>query len=179
MRAILFLLKPAAAVALAMLCIVSGCSIFSGRNRSITVSDSQLNWLVVGYLPGMGKPPVQLSLMGSGNIRIKRGTSPQIGNDFSQDVANVKWNDVNVDQINVDPAQMRDIFQALANRGLLHEPDKDFVRSANRGNPTARIIGSLNNENVTRLAVEPELVGFIRDLLKLFDENKQAPESRK
>ena len=53
------------------------------------------------------------------------------------------------------------------------------MRSANRGNPTARIIGSLNNENVTRLAVEPELVGFIRDLLKLFDENKQAPESRK
>ena len=179
MRAILFLLKPAAAVALAMLCIVSGCSIFSGRNRSITVSDSQLNWLVIGYLPGMGKPPVQLSLMGSGNIRIKRGTSPQIGNDFSQDVANVKWNDINVDQINVEPAQIRNVYQGLVDRGLLRAPDKDFVPSANRGNPLARIIGSLNNEHVARLAIEPELVGYIRELVKLFDENKHLPETSK
>ena len=179
MRAILFLLKPAAAVALAMLCIVSGCSIFSGRNRSITVSDSQLNWLVIGYLPGMGKAPMQISLLGSGNIRVRRGTSPQIGDAFSQDVANVKWNDINVDQINVEPAQIRNVYQGLVDRGLLRAPDKDFVPSANRGNPLARIIGSLNNEHVARLAIEPELVGYIRELVKLFDENKHLPETSK
>ena len=157
----------------------SGCSMFSGKGRTMLVQDSQLNWLEVNYFPGMGKPPVQLSLLGSGNIRIRRGTSPQIGNDFSQDVANVKWNDLSVDQINIESAQMRDVFQSLVDRGLLCEPDKDFVPSANRGNPLARIVGSLNNEHVARLAIEPELVGFVRALLMLFDENKHLPEPKK
>ena len=110
-------MKPvAAALILAVLGAGGGgCSIFSSKNTTPIVGESQLNWLEVNYLPGMGQQPMQLSLMGSGNIRIKRGSSPQIGNDFSQDVANVTWNDVSVDQINVQPSEMRDIFQGAAN----------------------------------------------------------------
>lgn len=167
------------ACSLAMLCAVSGCALFSGNTPPMIVKESQLNWLEVSYLPGMGKAPMQISLLGSGNIRVRRGTSPQIGDAFSQDVANVKWNDINVDQINVEPAQIRNVYQGLVDRGLLRAPDKDFVPSANRGNPLARIIGSLNNEHVARLAIEPELVGYIRELVKLFDENKHLPETSK
>ena len=165
-------------IALALLVVASGCSILSGNSPTI-VKDTQLNWLEISYLPGQNKPPMQLSLMGSGHIKIKQGTSPQLSNAFSQDVANVKWNDINVDQVNVEPAQMRDVFQALVDRGLLREPDQDFVTSAKPGTPIARIIGSLNNEHVVRLAVEPELVGFIRDVLKLFDDNKRFLEGKK
>jgi len=169
------------ALALAVLCTAgSGCSMFSGQgNHSIVVNDSQLNWLEVRYVSGMGQPPMLLSLQGSGHIRIKRGNSPMIQNAFSQDVANAKWNDLQEDQRTVEPAQMRDVFQALVDRGLLREPDKDFLASANRGVPTARITGMLNTEKVARVAVEPELVGFIRGLLKLFDENKPAADPRK
>ena len=71
------------------------------------------------------------------------------------------------------------IFQALGDRGLLRDPDKDFVASANLGVPTARITGTLNAEHVARLAIEPELVGYIRDLLKLFDENNPATQTGK
>ena len=170
------------AVVLALLALCfggSGCSIFSSKDRPVVVKDSQLNWLEVCYLPGAGQPAVQLSLMGSGLIRIKRGSSPLVANDFSQDIANVKWNDVDVDQINVEPARLREIFQALVNRGLLRETDKDFAPSANRGVPTARITGLLDKEHVVRIAVEPELVGFIRDLVKLFDDNKLATDAKK
>ena len=167
----------AAAFVLAVLFVGNGCSMFPGKDDPVIVKESQLNWLEISYLPGKGKAPVQISLLGSGNIRIKRGTSPQISNNFSQDVANVKWNDVNVDQINVEPAQMRDVFQTFVERGLRREPDKDFVASAKNGTDLARIIGSLDNEHIARLAIEPELIGFIRDLLKLFDENKHLPEA--
>jgi len=176
-----FLWRPcAAALALTLACAVgSGCATLWNHDKPITVDESQLNWLEIAYRPGMGKPLVQLSLLGSGNIRLKRGTSPQISNDFSQDVDNVLWDDVNVDQLNVQTSQMRDVFQALVNRGLMQEPDKDFLESAKRGVPEARITGMLNNERVKRLAVEPELIGYIRELLRLFDENKQLPAAKK
>ncbi len=151
----------------------NGCSMFDGKKQMILVEESQLNALVITYQPGMSKAPVQLSLMGSGHITIKRGTSPLIANAFTQDVANQKWGDVTVDQITIEAAQMREVFQALVNRGVLREPDPSFVASADRGSPIARIVGTLNNEPVARLAVEPELVSYIRDLIKLFDENMQ------
>ena len=137
-----------------------------------------MNRLEILYLPGAGKPPVQISLMGSGNIRLRQGTSPQMANDFSMDVASMKWNDISVDQINVAPSEMRDIFQSLVDRGLLRDPDKDFASFASRGNPAARIIGHLNNEPVARLVYEPEILGYIRDMLKILDQNHHALEIR-
>ena len=165
---------------LTILCLGSnGCTIFSESDKLIVVEESQLNWLEIAYVPGMGQPPVQLSLMGSGHIRIRRGTSPLITNDFSQDVKNIKWNDIAVDQITIEPAQVRDLYQSLVNRGLLREPDKDFAASVSRGVPKARIVGMLNGDPVARVAIEPELIGFVRELLKLFDENKHATELAK
>jgi hypothetical protein len=161
-------------IALLLLGFVCGCSTIQGKKAMPVVTESQLNWLEVAYLPGMGHPPVQLSMMGSGNLRIKRGSSPLVANDFSQDIENVKWGDVRVDQINLPPAEMRTLFQGLVDRGLLRPADKDFLASVGRGVPTARIAGTLGRERVARQAVEPELIGFIRDLLKAFDDNKLA-----
>ena len=170
----------AAFACLALLCAAgSGCAIFSHKDETMLVQESQLNWLEICYLPGSGKKPVQLSLKGSGNILLRRGTSPLISNDFARDIDNLQWADISVDQINVEPAQIRNVMQALVDRGLLREPDKDFLPSASRGLPVARITGSLNNEPVLRIAIEPELTGFIREVLKLFDHNRLAPETRK
>jgi hypothetical protein len=168
-------IAAAAVVLLLSAVAVGGCALFSSDTKPFIVKDSQLNWLEVCYFPGAGQPAVKLSLMGSGLIRIMKGASPQVGNDFSQDVANVRWNDVKVDQINVQPAEMRGVFQAFVDRGVLREPDKDFVASANRGVPVARITGTLGYEHVVRIAVEPELTGFVRELLKVFDEGRTSP----
>ena len=71
------------------------------------------------------------------------------------------------------------MYQALVDRGLLRNADKDFLAAANRGGPVARIVGSLNNQRITRLAIEPELIGYIREVIRLFDENKHLPEAGK
>jgi len=165
-------------VALALLTIGCGCSIFKGKKPLSMVTASQLNWLEITYLPGAEQPPVQFSLMGSGFVRIRRGNSPLVANDFTQDVTNIQWGDIQTDQINVQPADLHLIFQSLVDRGLMREPDKAFVASASRGVPTAHINGTLNYEHVKRVAVEPELIGFIRDLLKLFDERQPAADAR-
>jgi hypothetical protein len=117
---------------------------------------------------------VQLSLLGTGLVRVKHGASPQVGNDFSQDVANARWNDVQVDQRTILPAEMRDIFQSFVNRGVLREPDRVFVGAAQRGGPVARISGVLDRNRVARIGVEPEMVGFVRELLKIFDDQRPA-----
>jgi len=162
----------AVAAAIAVAC--GGCALFGAGDRRPTIGESQLNWLEIRFLPGAGQPPVQLSLLGTGNIHIRRGTSPRIDNEFSQAVAAENWQDLHADVINIDPSDMRTVFQSFVDRGVLREPDKDFAASISRGVPQARIIGILDSEKVARMAAEPELVGFIRDLLRLFEENRHA-----
>ncbi|MEI6210423.1 MAG: hypothetical protein WCR06_02230 [bacterium] len=161
-------------LALALLAIGSGCSSFLGKKTLSQVSQSQLNWLEICYVPRRDSPPIQVTLMGSGFVRIKRGRSPLVSNDFSQDVANVQWSDIETDQINVQPDEIHRIFQSLVDRGLMRPPDKTFAASASRGGPTARILGTLNTDHVVRIVNEPELLGFIRDLITLFDEHTSA-----
>ena len=156
---------------------LTGCALFRAEDpQQIVVTESPLNRLEIRYAPDTGKKPVRLSLEGTGHILVRTGSSPQIDNHFSQDVANAKWHDVREDQLTISPAQMRDIFQALVDRGLLRAPDKEFLASVDRGIPVVQIAGRLNNDAVTRLAVEPELAGYLRELLRLFEANKLTKE---
>jgi len=170
-----------AALVVSALCVgVPGCALFRAEEpRQIVVSESPLNSLEVRCAPDAGKKPVRLSLQGTGHILVRTGSSPQIDNHFSQDVASAKWHDLREDQLTISPEQMRDIFQALVDRGLLREPDKDFLAlaAADRDIPVAQITGRLNNTAVTRLAVEPELAGYLRELLRLFEANRLIEEA--
>ena len=151
----------------------AGCALFSSDNTHPVIRESALNWLEIDYLPGRGKPPSRLSLQGMGNVRLKRGTSPLVKDDFAYDIANVHWNDIQSDQINVDPAEMRNLFQALVDRGVLDKPNPDFLATANNGGPIAHFHGSLNGDLFDRAASEPELTEFVFNLLQLFDTNKR------
>jgi hypothetical protein len=154
----------------------SGCTMFSGPDPAMRVNDSQLNRLEIQYLPVHGEPLVRLSVMGSGYCRIQRGVSPLVTNEFSQNVTSSQWGDVQVDQINLQPAEALMIFQTLVDRGLWREPDKAFQSAAQRGGATALITGVLNNEAVARNAIEPELLGYIRHLITIFDDTKATGE---
>ena len=172
-------MKPTLVLALACLG-AAGCALFrEAEPPQVVVAESALNRLEVHYAPDTGKKPVRLSLQGTGHILVRYGSSPQIDNHFSQDVANEKWHDLREDQLTISPAQMRGIFQALVDRGLLREPDKDFLvlASADRNLPVSQITGRLNNTAVTRLVVEPELAGYLRELLRLFEANRLTEEA--
>ena len=154
---------------LAGLLAACGCTTTDDHTRHI-VADSGLNWVEIAYLPGRGQPPIQISLLGVGHMRIKRGASPLVTDSFSINVASADWNDITADQINVPREEMRAVFQALVDRGVLAPPDKDFLAAAGRGGPIAKIRGLLDSEAVNRQAVEPELLAYIRDLVKSFDQ---------
>ena len=153
---------------------VSGCAMFGSGNdvQRFAVEASQLNRLEVYYTPAMGQATTHLTLMGSGHLRIQHGTSPLIGNDFSQDVKDTHWTDLSVDQLTVEPAEMCRVFQAFVDRGLVREkPAPDFLGSAERGGPFARVLGTLNNTVIARDVLEPELLSLIRELIKSFEQS--------
>jgi hypothetical protein len=160
-------------LAAVVLCAVAaGCA--SDAEKTIKVSDSQLNWLEIFYIPDGKQPPIHISMTGAGDIRIKRGNSPLIGNDFSVDVSNKDWGDTQEDQINTTPADMREIFQTFVNRGLLLKtPNPVFMEESKRGGASARIRGTLDGEQILRIAVEPELLAVIRYLVTYSDETRR------
>lgn len=147
----------------------AGCASLSTPAHHV-VGDSQLNWLEINYLPAVGQPASQISLLGAGHIRIKRGNSPLVTDEFSQNVASPAWSNVDCDQANVPPEEMRRVFQALVDRGLLGEVNKEFMASAARGGPSARVCGQLDKERVVRFVVEPELLDIVRSLATYFDD---------
>jgi hypothetical protein len=166
-------------LAVAVLCAVAAGCASDKEEKIIKVSDSQLNWLEIVYLPDGKQPPVHISMTGAGDIRIKRGKSPLIGNDFSVDVGNKDWGDTQEDQINTTSADMREIFQTFVNRGLLLKtPNPVFLAESKRGGASARIRGTLDSEQILRIAVEPELLAVIRYLVTYSDETSRN-DSRK
>ena len=157
---------------------IGGCTMFFGGDERHVVGESQLNWMEIRYVPATGKPGTILSLLGVGQVHIKRGASPQVMIDFSVDTSHAAWNDVKSDQITLTPAEMRNIFQAFADRGVFGEPSPDFVAAAERGGPFARIRGRLDTETVARYAVEPELIDLIRAIERMFDEAPRGGGSK-
>ena len=69
----------------AVLFFAGGCGPF-WVNPYITVEQSNLNWMEIHYYNTNRKPVhrVSLSLSGSGHVEIKKGTSPQISDDFAK-----------------------------------------------------------------------------------------------
>lgn len=148
----------------------AGCAMFGDDDtKLIHVQESQMNWLDVIYTSGAGQPATRLSLMGSGHLRIQQGTSPLVIDDFSREVKNKHWNDVHADQFNVTPEEVRNLFQAFVDRGVMRKPCQDFTGAAERGAPFARIVGTLDNTAIARDVVEPELLCVIQDLIKTFE----------
>jgi hypothetical protein len=154
--------------------LTGGCAMFSGPDPEMRVSDTQLNRLEIQYLPGRGERLVRLSILGTGYLQIQRGASPLVTNDFSQNTLSSQWSDHQVDQISLQPSESLMIFQTFVDRGLFRKPDPAFQPAVDRGGAMAIISGTLNNEAVARQAIEPELLGYIRYLITIFDETKKA-----
>ena len=160
---------PTAAVLFASAVLAAGGCASSGNRPRHIVADSGLNWVEITYLPGTGQPPVQIALFGVGHMRLKRGRSPLVTDSFSIDVAHAAWTDIAADQLNVPREEARAIFQALADRGVLAPPDREFLAAVPAGGPVAHVRGRIDTETVNRQAAEPELLAYIRELAGYFD----------
>jgi len=172
-------LRPfAPLIALACLALVApGCA-FNKPKRFI-VSDSSLNWVEITHL-GTNQPGamVRFSLIGSGSLQLRRGSSPRVLDDFASNTAHPNWDDFRQEEFTLPAGEMRQIFQALVNRGIFDEEPP-----ANRGAPVlpmAKISGRLNGDRFFRHTTEPELLEIVDRLLVLVDQISRPPplESR-
>jgi hypothetical protein len=151
-----------------------GCGPF-WVNPYITVEQSNLNWMEIHYYNTNRKPVkrVSLSLSGSGHVEIKKGTSPQISDDFAKKYKSEDWHDIKTQRVQIDPKHANDIFQNLVNYGIL---DREKTGKASKKETFDRFIAvkanfSSNtysaNENI--FEVDPDLAEQLLDVVREFD----------
>ena len=164
-----------ALVACLALFFADGCGPF-WVNPYITVEQSNLNWMEIHYYNTNRKPVhrVSLSLSGSGHIEIKKGTSPQISDDFAKKYKEDEWADIHTQRMDIDPDHVNDIFQDLVNRGVL-DREKWGKSEKNKKEYKRFIAVKANINNITYserdniFEVDPDLAEYLLDTIRQFD----------
>ena len=153
----------------------NGCGPF-WVNPYFAVDQSALNWMEIHYYNTNREPVhrVSLYLCGSGHVEIKKGTSPRISDDFAKRYTEEEWADMGVQQMDIDPAHVNDVFQDLVNRGVL---DRDKWGKAEKNKKEYRrfIAVKANINNVTYsekdniFETDPDLAEYLLDTIRQFE----------
>ena len=167
--------RVCALAACAVLSLAAGCGPF-WVNPYITVEQSNLNWMEIHYYNTNRKPVrrVSLSLAGSGHVEIKKGTSPQISDDFAKKYKEGEWADIHTQRMDIDPEHINDIFQDLVNRGVL-DREKWGKSEKNKKEYKRFIAVKANINNITYserdniFEVDPDLAEYLLDTIRQFD----------
>ncbi len=141
------------------------------RHRRIEVSLSGLDWMEISYYPADDNPRIpeacRLSLFGAGEVIFKTGRSPQIWDSFSEDVAHPDWNEVYTDRMHLSREEMREVFQAFVDEGLV--PSSWPIRRAEPiDKPYVRIVAQIGMEKVRRITDNRNLVDLVEAALENF-----------
>jgi hypothetical protein len=158
------------ALALGAVAWLGGCAMFSSPPPPrVVVDNSQLNRMTVRYRArNPAIKPVVLTVLGSGYIRVMRGMSPLVADDFAIDVDHPNWGDVDADTIGMSAAEARVILQHFADAGLMQEPEfpKDEAISADTLG-VAEFRCNINGDKHRCVTTNPDLIGMVEMLLSL------------
>ena len=151
----------------------SGCGPF-WVDPYITVKQSNLNWVEIHYYKLDRKPIHRTSvyLSGAGWVQIKKGTSELISNDFAKHSDSEGWAEIRTQRLQVDPKHINDIFQHLANHGLL-DSEKNF-KSAKKPRKDrvlgvkANLCNYSYNQQDNIFEVDPDLAVQLLDVIGEF-----------
>ncbi len=164
-----FRLAAIAAIALAAAC---GCAT---HGRRFPVSPSQLNWLEIAYRPAkQGAYPCRISILGTGSITMRTGSSPQIMNSFSVDTRSSSWNDVDEIRADIPPDEMQAILQQFVDSGITDSPRSDKKAGQAPGKPVVMIGGRIDREKIRRMTDDEKLVKMTERLIKWMAEQEDA-----
>ena len=159
--------------------ILSGCGPF-WVDPYITVKESQLNWVDIHYYNTKRNPirRITVYLNGAGHVKVCKGTSDQVSNDFARKYEDENWNRMQRSCYTIDPKHANDIFQNLVNHGVL-DTEKFGKRSkktsfdrfiAVRANLSNRTYSQ--HENI--FEVDPDLAEVLLDVVREFDSPAQV-----
>ena len=162
-----FLLSPFA--------FLSGCGPF-WVDPYITVGESSLNWTIITYY-NMNRQPIRrtwIEIYGNGLVIVKKGASEQVTNDFARRHKDEGWGEIKTHRIQLDPKDVRDIFQDLVNEGLL-DREKTF-KASKKDSPDRFIAVKANidshtySDNVNMFEEDPDLAEHLLDVVREFEQ---------
>jgi len=156
------------------LAVCPGCGPF-WVDPYVTVNDSQLNWVIIHYY-NMNRQPIRrigVELYGSGLVVVKKGTSELVSNDFAKRHKDGEWGKIKTYRVQLDPAQVKDIFQNLVNYGLL-DREKTFKASKKAVQDRfiavkANINSNTYSDNVNMFEEDPDLAEQLLDVVREFE----------
>lgn len=155
----------------ALLLLVAGCTHPIFDEEYIVVNDFGVNRVEILYQDGEGALPVRLKIAGTGTVELETGTSPLVGNEFSINYADEKWNDTRKYRQSISPEDARMIFQTLVNLGLCLEPSDppDDWPKDRKPEKQAVVRANLNGRIIKREIVwDKELLSETESLVKMF-----------
>ena len=155
--------------------LISGCGPF-WVDPYITVGESSLNWTIITYY-NMNRQPIRrtwVEIYGNGLVIVKKGASEQVTNDFARRHKDKGWEDVKTHRLQLDPKEVRDIFQNLVNEGLL-DREKTF-KASKKDSPDRFIAVKANidshtySDNVNMFEEDPDLAEHLLDVVREFEQ---------
>lgn len=162
----------ALAAVFASAALLSGCST-SGRR--FQVSQSQLNWMEVSYKPAKnGAPFCRISMLGTGSITMRMGTSPRIADSFSYDTRNANWNDVEQIRADIPQEEMQDVFQMFIDNGITDSPRSDKHAGEIPGKAIVMIGARIDREKIRRRTDDEKIVGMVERLIQWLVDQEEA-----
>ena len=155
--------------------LVTGCGPF-WVDPYITVKESSLNWTIITYY-NMNRKPIRrtwVEIYGNGLVIVKKGASEQVTNDFARRHKDEGWGEIKTHRIQLDPKEVRDIFQNLVNYGLL-DREKTF-KASKKDSPDrfiavkANIDSNTYSDNVNMFEEDPDLAEHLLDVIREFEQ---------
>ena len=141
----------------------------------ISVDESSLNWVIIHYY-NMNRQPIRrvgVEIYGNGLVLVKKGSSELVSNDFARRHKDEGWDSVKTHRLQIDPKDVRDIFQNLVNHGLL-DREKTF-KASKKDSPDrfievkANIDSHTYSDNVNMFEEDPDLAEHLLDVIREFE----------
>lgn len=158
-------------VLLVLLFFAAGCTHPIFDEKYIEVNTFGVNRVEILYLEGEGSLPIRLKIAGTGTVEIETGTSPLVGDHFSINYTDEKWNDTRKYRQSIAPEDARMIFQTLVNLGLCLDPSDppDDWATDKKPPKQAFVWANLNGRMIKReILWDKELLSETESLVRMF-----------
>ena len=149
---------------------LTGCVMWPESDKPFAVSDSSLNWTEIYYTTTNTATAVRLSIIGSGNISMSRGSSSRLLNAFAIDVESENWDDFERDEINLARKDVQQIHQLLINRGAL----KKSKTLPPETTTLVQLHGRIDDRVFSCVSADPSLLQVVEMIIKLFPPSTTA-----
>ncbi len=157
-----------------MLYALTGCTTWQNSDTPFQVSASSLNWTEILYSTSDGSRVVRISLIGNGQIVMRRGSGSRVLDEFAMDVESETWTDIERDEINLPRKDVQQIFQILVNRGAL----KRAKKLPPGASTVVQLHGRIDDKVFAGVSVDPPLIQAVESIIALFPPPQAAPPKK-